>query len=31
MGLLVIRALLFGLYIRDPDFWKIPSGLLYGV
>ena len=25
VGLLVLRALLFGVYIRVPDFWQIPA------
>ena len=25
-GVLVIRALLFGVHIRSPDFWKLPHG-----
>ena len=24
MGALVIRALIFGVYVRAPDFWKLP-------
>ena len=26
MGVLIIRALVFRVYIRAPDFWKLPFG-----
>ena len=28
VGVLIIRALLFGVYSRAPGFWKLPYGLI---
>ena len=29
MGVLIRRTLLFGVYIRAPDFWKLPHSNEY--
>ena len=32
VGVLIMRALLFGVYLRAPDFWKTPSvGIHIGI